>query len=303
MLRPSILLSFALSGTCLSANPDWDAIADEGSTGGGGSTSVAMDVSTSMDPVETSSPATTTTPTPDTTTGEGETYAGSSSTGDMPPQGRVADGLAMLHTFIFDEPGLVRDVAGIDPPLDLTISESSTTVWVEDGLRIDGSSILTTIPVDASRLATQAFTLELWVDSQSTTPALPDGPRIVAFEDHLAPLTNFYVTGGDGVIALTVLGDESGALERFTLDVEPGLRHVVFTVSTAGQVRGYENGELELLVGIREQPLSLWLDGVPFVVANASDSGHPWLGTLGLLAIYDRALSDDEVVRNFEQGR
>jgi len=309
MVRLTLILGISLASNCLSSNPDWDEAAEEGSSGGDASTSTTMDAPSSTTSAGTSSPSSTTaiasTTAATDTTSSGEETAASSSTGDPLPDGRVVDGLATLFTFIYDEagPSTVFDVAGVDPPLDLTISATSMTTWTVDGLRIDAASTLTTVPVVPSRFGTQGFTVELWVDSQSPTAGLEDGPRIVAFEDHLTAWSNFHVSGGSGIIGLFVLVDESGDTDRFILDVEPGLRHVVFTVSATGELRGYEDGELEVLGMLPAATPMLWQDGIPFVVANASDSGHPWVGLLGLLAIYERALSAQEVLHNFEQGR
>ncbi len=307
MVRLSLVLGLSLASNCLSSNPDWDEAVDEGSTGADGSTSATpKGESSTTTSVGTSSPTSTVTGATSTTTSEstGDETAGSSSTTGSLPAGRITDGLATLYTFVFDPegPDMVFDVSGIDPPVDLTISPNSTTAWAEDGLRVTDNSSLSADAFAASRFGTQAFTVELWVDSQSPDVAIADGPRIVAFEDHLAPRANFYVAGGDGIIGMNVVVDEAGGTEQFLLNVEPGLRHVVFTVSAAGQIAGYEDGQLEVLGRIPEQTPMLWQDQLPFIVANASDNGHPWLGTLGLLAIYERALTDEEVVHNFEQG-
>jgi hypothetical protein len=307
MVRSSLALGLALASNCLSTNPNWDEAADEGSTGVAGSTSIEPDPSTSTTPVETSSAAssstTISTTAPGTTGTAGDDTSLGTSTGDPLPDGRITDGLSVVYAFEFEKAGLVRDGSRIDPPLDLTISPMSTTVWVEDGLRVDDDSTLTAGRVPASRFGTQAFTIELWVESLSAVAGLEDGPRIVAFEDHAGGFSNFHVAGGSGVIGLNVLVDESGGTEQFLIDVDRGLRHVVFTVSEAGEVRGYESGELEVIGQVPEGAPQLWQDSLPFVVANASDDGHPWVGTLGLIAIYERALSEAEVVHNWQEGR
>jgi hypothetical protein len=292
-----------LAGGCLGANPDWDEDAAQDSSSGDASTAATTGTTTG-DPATTTPGTSTTSPTTNgstsTTSGGstgGDTNAGS--TGEL-PEGRILEGIATHYNFVGGNGGTIVDESGLQPAMDMQITGEAA--WSAQGLTITGDAILTTVAVPSMRIAADEFTVELWVDSQSGAPGLSDGPRIVAFEEHSQGLTNFFVSGGDGLIGLTVPADGTGATDDFVMNVEPGMRHVVFTVSPLGQVAGYENGMQELFGSTASLNPSLWMDNLPFVMANASDSGHPWQGEIALIAVYGRALTPAEVLHNFEEG-
>ena len=49
-------------------------------------------------------------------------------------------------------------------------------------------------------------------------------------------------------------------------------------------------------------PFSLWNSGFTFQMGNEATLDRPWLGTIHLVALYNRALSDKEVNRKFKEG-
>jgi hypothetical protein len=95
--------------------------------------------------------------------------------------------------------------------------------------------------------------------------------------------------------------DETGASTFFDFPAEPGMRHIMVTVDATGAVTGYVDGQVALEGTVPANAPMAWQE-LPFVAINASDSGHPWAGDLALLAVYDRALSAEEVQHNFDIG-
>ena len=81
------------------------------------------------------------------------------------------------------------------------------------------------------------------------------------------------------------------------------IRHVVYTRSTTGTETIYVDGNLAV-TQTREGDFSNWAD-MKFALGNefnSSDWERWWVGTLHLVAIYDRAISGSEVAQNFAAG-
>ena len=77
------------------------------------------------------------------------------------------------------------------------------------------------------------------------------------------------------------------------------LTHVVYTRSAAGEEKIYINGD-EIVSGNREGDFSNWSSGYFLGISNEITGDHPWLGEFHLLAVYNRTLSRDEVLQNYE---
>lgn len=99
-----------------------------------------------------------------------------------------ADGLLARYAFDEGEGTVVRDVSGLEPPLDLLIAEPDAAAWREDGLHVNGAALIAT-QEPAARLTeavreTNAFTLEAWV-----TPAelVQSGPaRVITLSSDIS---------------------------------------------------------------------------------------------------------------------
>ena len=99
------------------------------------------------------------------------------------------------------------------------------------------------------------------------------------------------VTADSGTPAVTTL---PGSV---TID----LMHVVYTRDTAGVVRVYVDG-VEILTDVRGGDFSNWNINYHFALANEVTRDRPWLGEMHLVAIYNRALTEVEVLQNYQAG-
>ena len=77
--------------------------------------------------------------------------------------------------------------------------------------------------------------------------------------------------------------------------------HLVFTRSKAGNVRFFVNGGL-VTESVVSGDFSTWNPRFPLLLANETTADYPWLGTLYLVAIFDRALNINEVEQNYNAG-
>ncbi|MFO0817196.1 MAG: DUF1553 domain-containing protein [Pirellulales bacterium] len=203
--------------------------------------------------------------------------------------------------------GIVRDRSNFGEPLDLRIETPSSVAWTDAGLRVDASARIVSVgparKVNAAIQRTGSLTIEAWVasrDNRQTGPA-----RIVSLSADTGRRN--LTLGQDGakydVRLRTSSTSENGVPSLATADDTQvdRLTHVVFTRDATGVARIYLDGR-ESAVAKREGDLSKWGDEYRLALANEITGDRPWLGELQLVAIYERALSEAEVVGNFRAG-
>ena len=83
--------------------------------------------------------------------------------------------------------------------------------------------------------------------------------------------------------------------------VNTQVQHVVYTRAANGDERVYVDGIIQYS-GTRNGNLSNWNDSYNFALANEFTNNRDWLGTLYKVAVYNKALSQTEVITNFNAG-
>jgi hypothetical protein len=209
----------------------------------------------------------------------------------------------------FDENGglVVADRSGVDPALDLTISEAGAGVtWLAGALRVDADSVLTTAGpatkvIDAV-LASNELTVEAWVVPANLTQA---GPARILTCSQNTSLRNFQVAQEaavfNGRFRTTTTGLNGGIPELEGGTVVLALTQVTMTRNAAGERRLYVNG-VQVAMDAVGGGLSTWDPSFAIAVANEHTRDRDWLGELHLIAIYGRALSGAELQQNFSVG-
>ncbi|MBN1669830.1 MAG: FecR domain-containing protein [Kiritimatiellae bacterium] len=239
---------------------------------------------------------------------------------------RVRLGLLALYRFDAGRGVVVRDVSGIGRALDLRIAAPEAVRWLPGGgLAVTGRTLIAS-GLPATKItqgcrATGELTVEAWIAPLNTTQSGPG--RIVTLSENpgrdgqnftLAQAATFYYgrlrtgAGTRGVCA--------------GIDVvRTALSHVVFTRDAKGLCRIYVDGVQRKLCYEPELqpepsdclypqlpidgPLSVWNPGFQLVLADeVRYTGHSrfWLGAYHLVALYNRALSHDEVQANYTAG-
>ena len=79
------------------------------------------------------------------------------------------------------------------------------------------------------------------------------------------------------------------------------LQHVVYTFDGTGTARVYVDGNEEA-VQVVGGSFDNWITSYPLALGGELDDSRNWLGTLHLVAFYDRALSPAEVLHNLDIG-
>ena len=240
---------------------------------------------------------------------------------DVDPGGRVVDD-HLIGVWRFAEGGgmVARDtVQALRPgymkkPMDLMIESATGYQWLgTDGLEIDGVAQIRSKMGRMDRphmtpevIASGAVTLELWVTPadivQGTLApgaifSLGSGPsycnvRITQVTDH------FF---GCARTAATVLGTER-PLPTPAGTAKEAVQHLVLVADRTTRAF-YVDGVAHPAPGADAAPMASWNDTFRITVGDEFPIGTGlWRGRIWFAAVYDRALTGDEVRRNRDAG-
>lgn len=226
---------------------------------------------------------------------------------------RVTDGLVVLYAFDEGAGDLVPDVSGAGPSLDLRIADTGAVTWLPGSLRLDATTIVRAAEpggkVFDACTASNAITIEAWV---TPADAKQDGPARIVTLSADPSNRNFTLGQAAADVALrlrtSTSTDANGAPHLLATSViEPRTMHLVAVWDALSQSRRIYRDGVEVSSDVRDGDLSTWDAAFVLALSNEIDylvpeSDRTWLGTLHLVAIYDRALDRDEVRRNFEAG-
>lgn len=223
------------------------------------------------------------------------------------PSTRVSDGLIVFYDFSDDEGSIVRDRAGTRDPIDLEIMDPRAVQRAPGSLRIQGSTVIRSSQPPRRLVGalkrSQAVTIEAWIQPSKTDQSGP--ARIVTLSKDSS--NRNFTLGQEGdrydVRFRTKKSDNNGlpSLAGSTGSAENNLTHVVFTRSADGKAKLWTNGTLD-----KEQQidglLSNWDSDVRLGLGNEINKSRVWRGTYYLVAIYDRALTSEEIRSNYRCG-
>ncbi len=219
---------------------------------------------------------------------------------------RTHKGLVAFYPFVEGEGQTVYDRAENGrTPVDLTLQGAVSWLPGENGVSCDGGVLSSVVPAtsinDAVNL-TGKMTFEAWGQTQALSDAqviTSVGESSGAYDFRLRQLS------GDDLetrIRTNASKGKSGVANGQAFKernaIEPALTHIVITYDGT-YLRLYVDGVEDDDMGLRgrikgwKHPLNLCGDG---------DGSHAWLGTLRMVALYDRPLKAHEVAANYNAG-
>ena len=218
---------------------------------------------------------------------------------------RVTEGLVVLYQFDEGDGDIVQDKSGVGVPLDLKINDFPSVSWLPGGgLEILMAGVALRPEQPATKIfdalhESNEFTIEADISPKDDTQ---EGPvRIVSFS--LDPSSRNFTLGQSKTQYImrlrTTETNTNGMPEAMTDEnyVEAARQHVAVTYAQ-GRVRIYVDGELKHEAK-RPGDLSNWDESYGFVIANENTLDRSFLGQLFLVAVYDRALTREEIEQNF----
>ena len=235
------------------------------------------------------------------------------------PAVRTSEGIQALYTFKEGSGSAVNDVSRASTtPLNMTIGTPGAVTWTggASGYLTVNSAVTIATPGAAARLYDACrdmgdVTLEAWVQPAA---AVQNGPACILTMSADHATRNF--TLAQGLTSPLSAACYNARLRGTGTDAngEPPLtspdgsattaqQHVVYVRQGNGSDAMYINGA-QVAAGIHEGLLyeNIWNRNDRLAMANEIIGGRPWLGRLYLTAIYNRALSADEVSRNYAVG-
>ncbi len=221
------------------------------------------------------------------------------------PGNRVTDGLIALYDFIQQggDTDTVFDVSGEGSPLNLTVADEANVTWLTDrGLAITEPTIIASA-IPAAKIinactASNELTIEAWI-SPADTDVDPDydPARIVTLSTNSAEHNFMLGQRTDQYIARLQTG-----IPELRASMTLGLKHVVFTRDSAGNRNIYIDN-VPVASDTIAGDFSTWdTTGAGFALGNEFGAPRPWLGEYHLVAVYDKALSIEEIQTNFDAG-
>ncbi|MHB9134654.1 MAG: LamG-like jellyroll fold domain-containing protein [Armatimonadota bacterium] len=217
----------------------------------------------------------------------------------------------ILYRFIEGTGNVVKDRSAIKPAVDLTILKGGNTRWLPgQGLTVHGGDAKSPPPMmtapSVSKLMSIATTkecaIELWVSTDTIYP--PTGWIGCLFAWESPASRNFAVGHQSSTFVFAPRGATisagDGAAYK-SAGFRTGLQHLVITWD-GKLTRFYLNG--------KKQPTELpiawstesWTPEAVLFLGNQADSSRSFLGTYYLMAIHDKCLNDELVLRHYNAG-
>jgi hypothetical protein len=225
---------------------------------------------------------------------------------------RYEDRVVALYRFDEGSGEVARDTSGVDPPMDL---ELTGVEWL-DGNGIEIVSGRASASRETSRKlydrigrGSNQYSIEAWVIPGNVTQ---EGPaRIVSYSNGTRERNftlgqsgyNYVFRNRNRRSEISQNGTPALTTRNADQDLQATLQHVVATYDRASRRRIYVNGTF---TGDEDKipfaGLSNWDPEYTFLLGNETTNNRLWKGKILLVAIHDRALTPEQIVRNFQAG-
>ena len=222
--------------------------------------------------------------------------------------GHISTGLQVLYTFAEGSGSVVHDQSNNGLPMDLSVTGSVSWSTGENGVVMSGGRIGTVGAADKvidALKATSQSTSEVWIEPANLTQ---DGPARILSIGSGSDTGEYNLVLGqldDNIqVRLMHTGKDQRSRPRLTTSnnfLTTGLTHLVHTYDGTTE-RLYVNGVQHPTTVVRAGVYSNWDINDKFNIGNEATLDRPWYGTVHLVAVYDRALSEAEIQQNFAAG-
>ena len=229
--------------------------------------------------------------------------------------GRTINNLVALWEFKEGAGGSAADTSGVAPAMDLELVGPQ---WMSNyGIAIESGKAQASVVasrklfdrIAAEGSGSQQYSIEAWVTPANVTQ---EGPaRIVSYSQGTGErnftlgqvLYNYDFRNRTANADIGANGTPSLQTNDNDEDLQATLQHVVVTYDQAQGRRIYVNGRFtDDVDAFAPDSLSNWNPGYRFLLANETTDDRQWQGRIRLAAIYERALSEAQILQNYEAG-
>ncbi|MDN3638045.1 LamG domain-containing protein [Simiduia curdlanivorans] len=225
--------------------------------------------------------------------------------------GRVENNVIALYQFKTGSGTVAYDTSGMQPAMPLTLSNN--TSWLGAwGVKFNGGNARAST-ANSRKLydlltATGEYSIEAWVIPDNVTQ---DGPaRIITYSGGVdsrnfmlgQTLYNYDFANRNSI------GNDANGMPLVSTPnadevLQATLQHVVLTYSPVTGRAIYVNGELVSGADpIAGGTLANWDSSFAFALGSEVGSSNPWLGSIRLLAVHNRALAIEDIQTNYDAG-
>ncbi len=219
---------------------------------------------------------------------------------------RAVNGLVALYDFSEVEGSVVKDSSRLNPPLDLHITTIKNIQRTAGSIEIrKGTVIASTRPptrlLNALKQSNE-ISVELWFKPANLKQ---DGPaRLVTISKNISE-RNFTIGQKAANLQSRLRTTRTSKNGMPAIDTTPilskKLTHAVYVRDSSGNTSLYVNGK-KVKGQMTAGAMSNWDSSYRLALGNELSGERPWLGTLYLVAIYNRDLSAKEVALHFKSG-
>ena len=229
---------------------------------------------------------------------------------------RIKENLIAYYNFTYDPAYFIHDLSGYGEPLNLTILQPGSISWNQEKKLEILSNVEIRSTVPAKKIVTALkksgeLTFECWV--KPNEPDNSNSGRIISLGINDSEigfvLDQDYQVHENGnslhyrVRLQTEATNESGYPEiiQEKTDQYLNLNHIAYVRDTLGKETLFVNGK-KTAEGFRPSLFNSWNENFYLRIGNEIDQNHSWKGTFYSIAIYDKALTLDQISRNFYAG-
>lgn len=222
--------------------------------------------------------------------------------------GRISTDIIALYEFRDGAGTVARDTSGVAPAADLAFT--GTVNWLPtQGIEFTAGSKAMATAANSRKLtdrlsASGAYTVEVWItpgngaitgaivaygqDTSNRNFAITQAQSNYQFR-HRRGTASRANTAGDPAFATT------------TSPAQPSLQHIVVAYDRANGRRIYVNGS-KIAAENAALAIANWNTAYTLALGNEGNNQASWQGQMKLVTVYERALSDNEVLQNFDAG-
>jgi len=219
---------------------------------------------------------------------------------------RVDNGLLAFYDFNTIEGPIVKDRSGLKPSLDLRIRAKGNTRRTNSSLEIIKGTVITSErpPLRLLNALKQSneITVEVWFKPSNLKQ---DGPARLVTISKNASERNFTIGQKAANLQSRLRTTRTSKNGMPAIDSTPilseKLTHAVYVRDSSGNASLYVNGK-KVKGQMTAGAMSNWDSSYRLALGNELSGERPWLGTLYLVAIYNRDLSAKEVALHFKSG-
>lgn len=220
------------------------------------------------------------------------------------PDSRITTDVIALYTFREGSGNTVNDVSGVGTPVNLIINTPNSVEWTTNGLQINSEANILSqsaaTKLQSMCASTDKLTIEAWIKPANITQT--GSARIVTYSIDQSNRNFLIGQNGDdfeGIVRSNTSSSNTTASTDGSATTD--LTHVVIEFRTDQTLILFVNG-VEKSRKSCTGDFSTWNTSYRLAIANEVLDSKPWLGTFNYLAIFNRSLTSEEILHNYNMG-